>query len=917
MNYAAISDSVTTDPLNPPTECPQCHVTARVDDGACLSCLLQVGAQEDEPCDRTHFESALAEIDIRDSDWRLGNYQILEEIGRGGMGVIYRARQRHSRRIVALKRILNYHSDSGDTLERFRREAEAAASLEHPNILPIFEVGESEGLPFFTMKFASGGSLQRSAAALSADPRGCVRLLAKVTRGVAYAHGQGILHRDLKPGNVLLDSHGEPMVSDFGLAKWIDAKSDFTRSLAIFGTPGFIAPEQAQGPGSELTAAADIYSLGAILFNLLTGRSPFLGDNALSVIRQAADKEAPKLRSLMPNADRDLETICARCLERDPLLRYHSAGDLAEDLERWLDGRPILARPVSLFTATWRWARRNRILACSVAAAVIFGGLALVRQLQSSALQNSVRAQALAANSIAVLPFLNLDTGEPDDMTASGMISLLQARVSPQTPLGLSDGSKANRLSAGTGNARDLRQTGELLNSRLLVTGSTRTKDDQRIVSIRIIEAATARIVWKKRTVGAVGENLTDRIAPEFTTAILGILGSDNSAGTPEKLDPQDPRARELVASAKSLMYRMTLGDFDRSLECLRRALEIEPESAVANSYYAIAVAGRTHLSPDDALLVEAEWVAKHAVELAPGMSVSHRALAGVLYQEQKLSAAAEEQMRAIEEEGAEDRSAALIGLISLRLGDPVRGLTWLELARHWESSPGELDSCFGDYWTMLQDDARAEASYRRHMELRPDLPDGWIGLCHLRLLQRNIVEARAIFNANISKFTSYNNSNHEPALLAAQVEFYSGNYREADRLYSEIGTKSLADSKVFFGAISCDSASGRSRQLLGDPEGEAILNRHLQKQIQRELTNEDPAFLVDLAAVEASLGHTEAAFARLDAAYAKGWLDARTLELDPRFEPISGDPRFTSYVTAVRERVQKLQAKLQILHPR
>ena len=193
-----------------------------------------------------------AEIDVRDADWRLGNYQILEEIGRGGMGVIYRARQRHSRRIVAVKRILSYHADSQETLARFRREAEAAASLDHPNILPIYEVSESEdGLPFFSMKFAAGGSLLEAAPALRSEPRRAVALMAKVARAVQYAHIKGILHRDLKPGNIMLDGHGEPLVSDFGLAKWLDITSDLTHTLTIFGTPGYIAPEQANGSAAE------------------------------------------------------------------------------------------------------------------------------------------------------------------------------------------------------------------------------------------------------------------------------------------------------------------------------------------------------------------------------------------------------------------------------------------------------------------------------------------------------------------------------------------------------------------------------------------------------------------------------------------------------------------------------------------
>ena len=331
-----------------PAKCRQCEDSVRLGNGLCLNCTLREGLEGDHEASRESFEAILAEDEVQDTHWRLGNYEILEEIGRGGMGVIYRARQRHSRRIVALKRLVSYHADSRETLERFRREAEAAASLDHPNILPIFEVGQGEdGLPFFTMKYAAGGSLQKAEPALRAEPRECVRLMAKVSRAVQYAHEHGVLHRDLKPGNILLDGHGEPLVTDFGLAKWLNTSTDLTRTLTIFGTPGYIAPEQAKGPAATLTGAADVYSLGAILFDLFTGRPPFLGEHALAVIQQASENPAPKLRALAPTLDRDLETICARCLEREPQARYRSGTDLAVDLERWLEGRPIIARRVS------------------------------------------------------------------------------------------------------------------------------------------------------------------------------------------------------------------------------------------------------------------------------------------------------------------------------------------------------------------------------------------------------------------------------------------------------------------------------------------------------------------------------------------------------------------------------------------
>jgi serine/threonine-protein kinase len=361
----------------------------------------------------------MAEVHVPDTLWHLGNYEILDEIGRGGMGVIYRARQRHSRRIVAVKRVLSYQTDSHETLVRFLRETEAVASLDHPNILPIYEVSESEdGLPFFSMKFATGGSLNHAASSLRREPRKCVELMAKVARAVEYAHTRGVLHRDLKPGNILLDDNGEPLVSDFGLAKWLNTSTNLTKSLTTFGTAGYIAPEQAEGASAHLTSSADVYSLGAILFELLAGRLPFLGDNPLLVIRQASERPAPKLRSLARSLDRDLETVCARCLERDPKARYQSAGDLAADLERWLGGRPIVARPVSAPVRIWRWSRRNPKLVAT-GAACLFLGAAGIWLFRGELFQPSHFNPP--EKSIAVLPFLDLSQAKDQEYFCDGI----------------------------------------------------------------------------------------------------------------------------------------------------------------------------------------------------------------------------------------------------------------------------------------------------------------------------------------------------------------------------------------------------------------------------------------------------------------------------------------------------------------
>jgi ABC-type phosphate/phosphonate transport system substrate-binding protein len=352
-------------------QCERCgaKVTGQTVGELCPNCLLKLALTPPPP-------EVAGAVNSPAQPRYFGDYELLERIGRGGMGIVYKARQRSLNRLVALKMVLNWREASLDTLARFSIEAEAAAKLDHPNIVPTYQIGELNGQPFFSMRLVPGASLAKRMPELTLAGKTSRRpahdalaavatLMAKVARAVHFAHQHGVIHRDLKPNNILIDPEGEPHLTDFGIAKLLEQDHGLTRTNDVLGTPAYMAPEQAAGKG--ISPAVDVYSLGAILYELLTGRAPFQGDTPLEILRKAADEEPVPPTTVNATTDVELAAICLKCLEKNPLHRYGSALGVAEDLERWLRREPILAKRAGPVARAVRWTRRNPVGASLIA----------------------------------------------------------------------------------------------------------------------------------------------------------------------------------------------------------------------------------------------------------------------------------------------------------------------------------------------------------------------------------------------------------------------------------------------------------------------------------------------------------------------------------------------------------------------
>lgn len=553
------------------------------------------------------------------------DYELLEEIGRGGQGVVYRARQKSLNRTVALKIIGITNGRSKAHLKRFRLEAEAAAKLNHPFVVPIHEIGERKGRCYFSMGLVEGGRLDQIAKREPMSPRQAAEVIAKLARTVHYAHQHGIVHRDIKPGNILLDTKGEPHLTDFGVARLLETENDATCTIEVSGTPSYMAPEQAQANNRRVCSTTDVYALGAVLYELLAGQPPFSGGTPFETVRLLLETEPRQPRLLNPKVDRDLSTICLKCLEKDPKRRYSSALALAEDLEHWLRHEPIRACRTGALARGRKWIRRNPAAAALVVMSVLLASAVGVIVWKVGTVERQ------PSTGIAVLPFENLSSDREDAYFAEGIQDEILARLSKIADLKVISRTSTQKYKSAPNNLREIAKQLGVAN---ILEGSVQKAADQVRVNVQLINALNDTHLWGD----IYDRKLTDIFAVEsdIATTIADTLQAKLTGAEKQLIMAQptsDLTAYELYLKGRSVWGKRSGDNIPKAIAFYGQAIARDPKYALGYAGLAEAYAilpAYTATAAQDAY-PKAKAAAVNALQLDDKLAEAHTALGMIL----------------------------------------------------------------------------------------------------------------------------------------------------------------------------------------------------------------------------------------------------------------------------------------------
>ena len=858
--------------------CPKCgsEIPADAPEGGCPGCLLEtaLGLFPDAPvagggdggsaenveanaAAAAHSKKAARAAEMLGE---LGDYELLEEVGRGGQGVVFRARQKSLNRTVALKVISLGQWASKAHLKRFRREAEAAASLDHSGIVPIYEVGERDGSCYFSMKFIEGGQIDEVGRRTSISLRQAAELIAKVARTVHYAHEHGILHRDIKPGNILLDQKGEPHLTDFGLARLVETESTVTRTLEVLGTPSYMAPEQAVGNNAAIGSVTDVYGLGAVLYQLLTGQPPFAGGTTYETIKLLLDTKPRQPRLLNPKIDRDLSTICLKCLEKDPKRRYASSLALAEDLERWLKHEPIRARRTGAVTRGKKWLQRNPTVA-----AVMALSLALAAALGVIVWKSEFIRQPLTTG-IAVLPFENLSPDPDNTYFAEGIQEEILTRLASIADLKVISHTSTQHYQS---KPRNLSQIAKQLGVANVLEGSVQKVADQVRVNVQLINAQTDSHLWAE----SYDRNLTDMLGVESEIAkrIAESLQAKLTGREEEALavkPTNNPEAYDAYLRGLAFEIRSMSGSLpsssSRGLE--EKATSFYERAVQLDSNFAIAWARLSRMDSsiyfDSGTDVTRRDAAKRALEkaqkLQPNSPETLLALGYYQYQVLRDYGPARTTFGRISKTlpGSSEVLMAL-GRVARREGHWNESIAYHEQALALD--PRNVELLIGAAWTYgpLRQFATALKIYDRALDIRPNDPDVTAGKATIYQAQGNLPEAARL----LAEVNAQTNADWAFRTKITQLRL-ERNYGEAVRLLQAHLAQFPFASDYWRGLAQVDLALMQRRA--GDTAGAkatAEQARNTLEQLHRDQIG-DVNLAAGLSQAYAAMGEKESALA-------------------------------------------------------
>jgi len=920
-------------PDAPEGGCPGCFYEAALNALASESVTgVDDSGDVDKPARGTTRSERLAKV-----LGELGDYELLEEVGRGGQGVVFRARQKSLNRIVALKVISLGQWASKAHVKRFRREAEAAASLDHPCIVPIYEVGERDGQCYFSMKFVEGGQLDEVVRRMPVSTRQAAELIAKVARTVHYAHEHGILHRDIKPGNILLDQKGEPHLTDFGLARLVETESTMTRTLEVLGTPSYMSPEQAIGNNSAVNSATDVYGLGAVFYQLLTGQPPFAGGATYETIKLLLDTEPKQPRLLNPKIDRDLSTICLKCLEKDPKRRYSSALALTEDLERWLKHEPIQARHTGVFTRGRKWVRRNPtsalLVACVVALAAAAGWIVWKSELIRQPL----------ATGIAVLPFENLGAEKEHAAFADGVQDDILTKLAKIADLKVISRTSVMEYRG----KRNTRQIGDSLRVSHVLEGSARRSGDRVHLNAQLIDTRTDTHVWAEEYDRDLNDLFTvqSEIAQKVAQHLHAKLSASEKASIEEK-PTQDLVAYDFYVRAVSMIYNAQVPSFGEELVNLSEAVDLLNKAVARdpNFFLAYCQLAFAHELIDNtpARLALAKSAIDSAFRLRPDSGEAHLALAWHLfwgysdYDRARAELALAQQSlpnnpQVFQLAGSMDRSQR-------RWADAIHNLE-----RACELDPRNLPYLinFGSTYLWLHDYDQHAKVMDRIVALHPERRPGRIFRASVEVYRR---ADTGPLRAEIEKILTNEPGSEKDPFVAGQrytVALYDRDWDTASSLAAVLSQKNSLEWS--FPRLGRDFWVGVVARVKGDETSARAAFMRARAQQEEEISRhpDEVNLLSDLGLIDAGLGRKEEAlnegrramelaasvkdsftepyvkicFAIICAwtgerELALGQLEALTkapgsytygdLRLNPMWDPLRGDPRFEKIVNSL-----------------